>query len=85
MLDIVCLLLSVYRLIIFGAIVLSWFPAQPGSGLERVREVVETLTEPVLGPVRQALPPLRLGGTALDLSPIVVVVALTLIQVLIGC
>jgi YggT family protein len=31
-----------------------------------------SITEPVLGPVRRVLPPVRLGGMGLDFSPIVV-------------
>jgi uncharacterized protein YggT (Ycf19 family) len=30
------------------------------------------LTEPVLAPVRQMIPPMRLGMGALDLSPLIV-------------
>jgi len=29
------------------------------------------VTDPVLGPLRRVLPPLRMGAMALDLSPIV--------------
>jgi YggT family protein len=39
----------------------------------------------VLGPVRRALPPVRMGGMGLDLSPIIVVFALQLIIVPIVC
>ena len=30
------------------------------------------LTEPVLGPLRRAIPPVRIGGMGLDLSPLIV-------------
>jgi uncharacterized protein YggT (Ycf19 family) len=37
------------------------------------------LTEPVLAPIRAALPPVRMGVAALDLSPIVVFLVGTLL------
>jgi YggT family protein len=61
-------------------IVLSWFP--PGGELMRsVQGFVFTATEWLLGPLRRVLPPLQLGGAALDLSPTVVILV---IYVLLG-
>ena len=37
------------------------------------------LTEPVLGPLRRALPPVRLGGMGLDLSPMIVLLGIEII------
>jgi YggT family protein len=42
--------------------------------------VIFDLTEPVLRLVRGLLPPIRMGTMGLDLSPIVVFIALGLIQ-----
>lgn len=59
--------------------VLSWFP--PGGHLfEAVNRFVVDATEWMLAPVRRLLPPLQLGGTALDLSFIVVLVALYVLR-----
>lgn len=74
-----------YLLIVFGAILISWFPIEPGSGLERVHRALHGLTEPVLGPVRRLLPPVRIGMSAIDLSPIVVLLGIRLLQVIVGC
>lgn len=79
-LALLCFAAYAYQLVIFAAIIVSWFPVQPGSGLERVRDVLHALTEPVLGPLRRLLPPVRLGGFALDLSPIIVLIGLTILQ-----
>lgn len=79
-LTVLCFAASIYQLVIFAAIIISWFPVQPGSGLERVRDVLHALTEPVLGPLRRLLPPVRLGGFALDLSPIIVLIGLAILQ-----
>lgn len=79
-LQILCLAAFGYQLVILAAIVISWFPLEPGSALEGVRNGLQAVTEPVLGPVRRALPPVRLGGMGLDLSPIIVLIALIVIQ-----
>jgi YggT family protein len=38
------------------------------------------LTDPVLGPLRRLLPPVRMGGMALDLSPIVAFFGLSVLR-----
>jgi YggT family protein len=65
-----------YILILFTRAILSWFPAAPGSALERVNGALGRLTEPVLGPVRRLIPPLRIGGAGIDLSIMIVLFAL---------
>jgi len=85
LLAVLCPLIWIYVLLLFGTIILSWFPVEPGSGLERVHLALRTVTEPVLGPVRRVLPPLRIGAGAVDLSPIVVFFGLRIVQVIIGC
>lgn len=79
-LELICIAALVYQLIVFGAIVLSWFPLQPGSPVEPVRRGLHAVTEPVLGPIRRTLPPVRAGGFGLDLSPIIVLFALVLVR-----
>jgi len=79
-LSLVCFAAYAYQLVIFAAIIMSWFPIEPGSALESVQNLLRNLTEPVLGPLRRALPPVRLGGFALDLSPLIVLIALWIIQ-----
>jgi YggT family protein len=44
---------------------------------------VRAATEPILAPVRRVIPPLRVGGTAIDLSYIVVFLAIVLLRRLI--
>lgn len=80
MLQLICLVLQVYLLVILGVIVLSWFPMQPGTGLERVYTGLRRVTDPVLGPVRRAVPAIRLGGMALDISPIIVILGLSILR-----
>lgn len=72
--GIVCLLLQAYLVALIGRIILSWFPISPGSVMEPVFSALYAVTEPVLGPVRRVVPPLRMGMGGIDLSPIIVIV-----------
>jgi YggT family protein len=82
---VVCIVLTIYWVILFARIIMSWF-RPPISGIGRtVWEIVHDITEPVLGLVRGLLPPVRMGMMGLDLSPIVVFIALGVIQAALGC
>lgn len=82
----VCAILNLYVAAIFARIILSWFPLAPGSAMASVFSFLYTITEPVLGPVRRLLPPVGMGGMGLDLSPILVFVAISfLIRPVLGC
>ncbi len=78
--GIICLLLQLYWIVLIVRIVLSWVPRLPDP-VQPAANVVYKLTDPVLNPVRGLLPPVRTGSMALDLSPILVFIA---IQLLIG-
>ena len=69
-------LISLYTLVIFVRIILSWFPVSPGGAFGQVNRVLYQITEPVLGPARRLIPSLG----PIDISPIVVVVALSFVQ-----
>ena len=83
--GLLCTALQLYVLLIFLRIVLSWFPVAPDTAMASVAGALISITEPVLGPVRRALPPVRMGGMGLDLSPIIVVFGLQLIVLPIVC
>jgi YggT family protein len=66
-------LIDVYVLIVVAAVVVSWMrldPKHPAVSL------LVRLTEPALAPIRRVVPPV--GG--LDLSPLVLVIALQLVK-----
>jgi YggT family protein len=69
----------------FARIILSWFPIQPGSALAPVFSVLYAITEPVLGPIRRLLPPVGIGGMGIDLSPMIVTLAIQLVLVPLLC
>lgn len=58
---------------------MSWVRIEPGTPVASIYSAVFNLTEPVLGPLRRAIPPVRMGMAALDLSPIIVFVGIALI------
>lgn len=62
-----------YSLVVLIRVILSWVALDRRNP---VAIVVDGLTEPVLAPIRQALPPM--GG--LDLSPMVLLIALQLLK-----
>jgi YggT family protein len=74
--SIIHIILELYIVVLIARILLSYFPISSGSPLVPVVSFVRALTEPVLGPVRRALPPMRVGGMGLDLSPTIVVFVL---------
>ena len=75
MADLLVTLLQLYVMCIFGRIILSWFPISPGGPVAQISGVLYSITEPVLGPIRNALPSIGM----FDLSPIVVIFAVRLI------
>ncbi|KGA07239.1 MAG: hypothetical protein GM46_9130 [actinobacterium acAcidi] len=61
---------------VYARVILSWFPANPNGAFGQISRIIDQITDPVLLPVRRALP---LVGP-LDLSPIVVVIGLSILQ-----
>jgi YggT family protein len=80
----VYLILEIYLYVLIVRIILSWFPISPGTAMDKVVRVFAAVTDPVLKPLRKVLPPVRVGGMGLDLSPIIVLVVLEIILQLIG-
>lgn len=78
--TIICTLAQLFLLAVFARIILSWFPPSPGGGaLNSVRYFLDTITEPVLGPLRRVIPPLGIGGMALDLSPLILIIGVNIL------
>ena len=75
-----CPVLTLYLIALFARIILSWFPMEPGTPMASVYQFLFTITEPVLGPLRRVIPPVGGGGFRLDLSPLIVLIAIQLIQ-----
>jgi len=76
----IVLVLEVYWFVLLLHVIFSWVPRPPEPLVPFVLGV-RRLVDPVVAPVRRVIPPLRLGGIALDLSIIVVFIG---VRVLIG-
>ena len=83
--NLVCSVVWLYLFAVFARIVVSWFPVQPETAFASVVRGLYTITEPVLGPLRRAIPGVRMGGMGLDLSPIIVVLVIQLLILPIVC
>jgi YggT family protein len=70
--SIISILVNIYSFVILARVLMSWLNVNPYSP---VAQVIYNLTEPVLAPVRNLLPPA--GG--LDFSPIIVLVVLQIL------
>lgn len=77
---IICTVLFFYMLAILGRIILSWFPMSYDSPVRTVDRALRMVTEPVLGPLRRTIPPVRIGAVGLDLSPIIVILGITILR-----
>lgn len=69
--------LNFYSFVIIASVVVSWVSADPYNPIVRT---VHALTEPVYARVRRVLPT-RIGG--LDLTPLVVILAIMFVEKLI--
>ncbi len=48
--------------------------------VRRVYDALSKIIEPVLRPIRAVVPPVRMGGAALDLSPLILILGLSLLS-----
>lgn len=75
--KVIALLLSIYTLSLFGQAILSWV----GPGINNpATNVLYSLNEPLLRPVRRWVPPIA----NLDLSPLLVILGLQVLRILIN-
>jgi YggT family protein len=73
--SVVVALLNLYTFVLLARAISSWIPVSYDSPFRPVVDFLYRVTEPVLAPVRQVLPPI--GG--LDLSFIVVFIAIRVV------
>lgn len=76
----ICLLLSIYSLAVLLWVILSWVQVSSSHPLARVVVFLDRIIYPVILPLRRVIPPIRLGGGLLDLSPIILLIGLSLLR-----
>lgn len=85
--DLICTLLGWVIALLVAYVILGWVVELGrlnwGHPIRKVYDVLGRGIRPVLRPIRDALPPLRVGGVALDLSIIVVFFGITIIRAII--
>jgi YggT family protein len=78
--DVLADIVGIYRIAVFAWIIMSWVRISTTHPLARLQLWLDRIIYPVILPLRRVIPPLRLGGAMLDLSPIVLLIALTILQ-----
>lgn len=68
-------ILDLYSWVIIAAALITWVSPDPRNPIV---QFLHKVTEPVLRPVRNLLPPWKTGG--LDLSPLIVIIAIQFIE-----
>lgn len=86
--QVIGLILYLYLLVLFARLVLSWVQVfsrdwRPRGPVLVLAEAVYTLTDPPLRALRKVLPPVRIGGVALDLGFFVLILLVYLALALI--
>jgi YggT family protein len=83
--SIILQLLGLYKLALFARIIIDYARMfaknwRPNSFLLAIFEIIYSITDPPMKYVQRFVPPLRLGGIALDLSFIVLLIAINLLE-----
>ncbi len=71
------LLFTVLYFAILARVLLSWVRVDPNNQLV---EIIYQITDPILEPLRRVIPMIDMGGMSLDISPIVALILLELVQ-----
>lgn len=66
-------IINLYSLVVVAAVVISWLQL-PASN--PIAQIVDTLTEPALKPIRRVLPPV----SGIDFSPMVLLLGLQILK-----
>ena len=79
--DYVSALFLVYIILVLLNVLISWVPRMPyNRALRAFLDFVKETTDPYLNLFRRFLPPLGGGGFALDLSPMIGIIVLFVLQ-----
>jgi YggT family protein len=83
--GVLCTALLIYWIILLLRIILSWFPMPHSGPAARASSILYRLTDPVMRPLRNLIPPVRAGMMAIDLSPILLFIGIGVLRRVIGC
>jgi YggT family protein len=74
--QVIRILLWAYFIVLLIRVLSSWFPVPPSGPVRTIISWTYTLTEPVLRPLRGLIPPVRMGAVGLDLSAMILFIAI---------
>jgi uncharacterized protein YggT (Ycf19 family) len=78
--EIIDIALTLYFYAVFLWVILSWIPASAAHAVGRLQTFLDRIIYPVILPIRRVIPPVRIGGGALDLSPIILLIGLSFLR-----
>lgn len=81
-------ILTVCIVVLLARFILDWVQLlarswRPTGAVAVLCEGIYTVTDPPLRVVRGVIPPIRLGGAALDLSPMILLIAIYILQAIV--
>ncbi|MGB7447664.1 MAG: YggT family protein [Ornithinimicrobium sp.] len=81
--------LYLYFIVLIGRLILDWIQVfsrdwRPSGVILVVAEFIYSLTDPPLRALRRLIPPLRLGGVALDLAFLVLIIGVSFARILVS-
>jgi YggT family protein len=86
-LGLLCNLITLYIFVVIGRIILTiaiqFGRLSSDHVVRRIEEYAALVVDPVLRPIRSIVPGVPMGGMQLDLSPLILIVGLSIIQGLI--
>lgn len=82
-------LLFLYFVVLLARLVFDWIQVfsrswRPSGPVLVIAEVVYSLTDPPLRALRRVIPPLRIGGVALDLAFLVLILGVSIARSLVA-
>jgi YggT family protein len=80
--NILCIVLLLFELAFLLRIVLTFFPLAPGGGTATVRDVAVLVTDPVVMPIRRAIPPMG-GGVGVPVADLLMLLGLQILIALV--
>ncbi|HYJ25634.1 MAG TPA: YggT family protein [Acidimicrobiia bacterium] len=78
--GVLILILQIYFYAVLAWVILSWIPTSSEHPLGKVNVFLDRVIYPVILPLRRVIPPVRLGGGMLDLTPIVLLIGIQLLM-----
>jgi len=67
--------LTAYLYAVIAWVILSWIPVSRDHALGSLEAFLDRVISPATQPIRRVVPPFRMGGGALDLSPLILIIA----------